>query len=163
MKLIRFMGMPEFIAYLKGEDLENHKDWKMNGSRTESVGFCFFDDSESPEYRLHYLRGIVDPAICVEFETAGPINLKRAQGVYAKPEAPMKSASLRGILRGLGSKKVKKVTEYSTEHYNMHTLKLVRAGIPDMRNYLDYKIHWRDREAWLFREMEKHEKRSVSC
>ena len=141
MKLIRFMGKSELIAYLLGEDLENHTNWGMHGNRSESVGFCFFDDSESPEYRLHYVAGAADISFCVEFETVGPVKLRKSQGTYAKPEE-MKARTKRGLLRALCSKKVRKVTEYSLEHYNKHMLKLVRAGYPDLTNFLDYKIIW---------------------
>lgn len=59
MRYVRFMSIEELGKYLRGEKLKNHTVWKDRGDKTDSVGFCFFDDSKSPEERLeYYSRGI---------------------------------------------------------------------------------------------------------
>ena len=162
MKLIRFMGFREFLLYILGDTLESHKDWRMAGNRSDSVGFCFFDTSESPEYRLHYLTGNVDISICAEFETVGPIIMKKAMGTYAKP-VELKARTTRKIARALEKRKSMKVTEYSIEKYNRHSLKLIRAGIPDIKDFANYTIRWQDAEVWYEMGREDNEQSNVAA
>lgn len=49
MRYVRFMSIEELNKYLSGEKLKNNTVWRDRGDKTDSVGFCFFDDSESPE------------------------------------------------------------------------------------------------------------------
>lgn len=42
MKYMRFMGQQEYEAMMRGEELENHTDWRAAGKNSDSVGFCFF-------------------------------------------------------------------------------------------------------------------------
>lgn len=41
-KLMRFMGVNELAAFLAGQELENHTDWRKRAKRTDSKGFSFF-------------------------------------------------------------------------------------------------------------------------
>ena len=40
-KLMRFMGVNELAAFLAGQELENHTDWRKRAQSTDSKGFCF--------------------------------------------------------------------------------------------------------------------------
>lgn len=40
-ELMRFMGVNELAAFLAGEELENHTDWRKRAQSTDSRGFCF--------------------------------------------------------------------------------------------------------------------------
>lgn len=59
MKYMRFMGQQEYEALMRGEELENHTDWKAARKNSDSVGFCFFDTLEAPEERLRYALGAI--------------------------------------------------------------------------------------------------------
>lgn len=59
MKYMRFMGQQEYEALMKGEVLTSCKDWKEEGQKSTSKGFCFFDCLETPEERLPYLIGVI--------------------------------------------------------------------------------------------------------
>lgn len=41
MKYMRFMGQQEYETLMRGEELENHTDWKAARKNSDSVGFCF--------------------------------------------------------------------------------------------------------------------------
>ncbi len=58
-RYVRFMSFKEFMKYMDGLLLVNHTDWRKAAQCTDSVGFCFFDDSVEPEERIEYLTGVV--------------------------------------------------------------------------------------------------------
>ncbi len=147
MKLIRFMGKDELKKYLQGELMENFTDWKEAGQRSGSIGFCFFDDSEDPVDRMHYLTGIVDMRYCAEFVPVGPIEFRRNYGTYAIPESNL--GSFADLLDLFLKSKEQLVTEYSVTHYNMQALKLLRVGIPDITGPNGYQIHWLSKDDIL--------------
>ena len=135
MKLIRFMGEQELRNYLRGSVLENFTEWNQEHNRSGSIGFCFFDDQEAPESRMHYLSGIVDMHFCVELMPIGPQHFWKSLGAYARPGTSVAEAMFKESSRQW-------ITEYSTTHYSRDTMALVRVGIPDMHNYFDYQIRW---------------------
>ena len=54
------------------------------GFKSDSVGFCFFDESEIDiKQAIHFLSGLVSFDICAVFET-DKNNLKQGYGVYKK-------------------------------------------------------------------------------
>lgn len=81
MRYVRFMSIEELNKYLSGEKLKNNTVWRDRGDKTDSVGFCFFDDSESPEERLeYYSRGITCTTdVWAVFEQIGGEPLKSVQ------------------------------------------------------------------------------------
>lgn len=141
MTLIRFMGKEELKKYLRGELLENFTDWEGAGRRSGSIGFCFFDDSENPVDRMHYLTGIVDLKYCVEFSPVGPMEFRKNYGTYAIPDNAM-HGTFAEFLNSIFDRKRQLVMEYSTTHYNLQSMELVRVGIPDITGKEGYQIHW---------------------
>ena len=134
MRLIRFMGEQELRDLLAGRRLVNYKDHSKTGkNRTDSVGFCFFDTSETPEERMQYLTGIVSMDAVIEIETDQ--EMKKGYGEYADPE---NRTSLAEILMGVRPKS-KTVTEYSTRKYSLNTVKLIRMGRPSL---WPHRITW---------------------
>ena len=137
MRYVRFMSIEELGKYLRGEKLKNHTVWKDRGDKTDSVGFCFFDDSESPEERLeYYSRGITCTTdVWAVFEQIGGEPLKKRTGIYRDPEKDNASieqkmleaftAVLHGVFPDIPTMEV---TEYSTTEYSQETLRLVAVG-----------------------------------
>lgn len=137
MRYVRFMSIEELDEYLRGEKLENHTVWKDRGNKTDSVGFCFFDDSESPEERLkYYSRGITCTTdVWAVFEQIGGEPLKKCTGIYRDPEkdnASIEQKMLEAIMAVrcgvFPDVPTMEVTEYSTTEYSQETLKLVAVG-----------------------------------
>lgn len=116
-KLMRFMGVNELAAFLAGEELENHTDWRKKAQSTDSKGFCFFDLSEPPEERLKYLSGVVDRSFIAVFEVEDGVKLRESSGRYAIPghgavyPPPMQNKK-----------------EYSIEQYSVRTFTIKRFG-----------------------------------
>lgn len=135
-KLMRFMGVNELAAFLAGEELENHTDWRERAQSTDSKGFCFFDLSEPPEERLKYLSGVVDRSFVAVFEVEDGLKLRESSGRYAIP--------------GHGDvfpQPMQNKTEYSTERYSSRTFKIERFGIPEILGMSDdgelkFGIYW---------------------
>lgn len=136
MELMRFMGVNELAAFLAGQELENHMDWRKKGQRTNSKGFCFFDLSEPPEERLKYLAGVVDRSFIAVFEVADGVKLRESSGRYAIPghgdvfPPPMQSKK-----------------EYSTERYSSRTFTIKRFGVTNLVGMCDdgemkYMVTW---------------------
>lgn len=134
MRYVRFMGIEELKKYLRGEKLKNNTVWRDRGHKTDSVGFCFFDDSESPEERLkYYPRGITCTTdVWAVFEQIGGEPLKKRTGIYRDPKKDNAgieqkiSEAIRSVLYGiLPDIPTMEVTEYSTTEYSQKTLKLV--------------------------------------
>lgn len=146
MRYVRFMSIEELGKYLRGEKLKNHTVWKDRGTKTDSVGFCFFDDSESPEERLeYYSRGITCTTdVWAVFEQIGGEPLKKRTGIYRDPEkdnASIEQKMLEAFTAVLYGKfpdiPTMEVTEYSTTEYSQETLKLVEVGREGR-----YGIYW---------------------
>lgn len=135
-KLMRFMGVNELAAFLAGQELENHTDWRKKGQRTDSKGFCFFDLSEPPEERLKYLSGVVDSSFIAVFEVEDGVRLRESSGRYAIP--------------GHGDvfpPPMQKKKEYSTERYSSRTFKIERFGATNIVGMCDdgelkYMVSW---------------------
>lgn len=135
-KLMRFMGVNELSAFLAGQELENHTDWRKKGQRTDSKGFCFFDLSEPPEERLKYLAGVVDRSFVAVFEVEDGVKLRESSGRYAIP--------------GHGDvfpPPMQKKREYSTERYSSRTFKIERFGVTNIVGLCDdgelkYMVSW---------------------
>ena len=135
MRYVRFMGEKEIERYLKRRHLFNTTNWEEHGSRTGSVGFCFFDDSVEPEQRMEYLTGVVSMDAVAVFEPIGELNFRESMGMYRDPE---KDKNL-GILEFLFVKPpMMPVKEYSLTEYSYKTMRLVRLGIPKW--HIDRKI-----------------------
>lgn len=135
-KMMRFMGVNELAAFLAGQELENHTDWRKKGQRTDSKGFCFFDLSEPPEERLKYLSGVVDRSFIAVFEVEDGVKLRESSGRYAIPghgdvfPPPMQNK-----------------VEYSTERYSVRTLTIKRFGTTNIVGLCDdgelkYTVEW---------------------
>ena len=135
-RYIRFMGMEEFQKYLEGENLVNHTDWCKYSRHSNSVGFCFFDDSVPPEARIEYLTGVVDMSIVAVFETEE--QMKESYGRYRDPEKDMPDNLFDALFAPVQMMDVK---EYSIKKYNRESMKLVKYGYPFMRTH---QIKWRE-------------------
>ena len=125
-KLMRFMGVNELAAFLAGQELENHTDWRKKEQSTDSKGFCFFDLSEPPEERLKYLAGVVDRSFIAVFEVEDGVKLRESSGRYAIPgngavyPPPMQNK-----------------VEYSIEQYSSRTFKIERFGVTNLVGMCD--------------------------
>ena len=133
MRVCRFMSEKEFDTYLRGAVLINRTDWKSEGNKTGSKGFCFFPagpDDPEPEERIVYLTGIVSMKVCAVFET--DVNkLNSSLRRYSDPDTPL--PSVQEIQSGrLGG--IQWVQEYSRKSYNNKDFRLVKAGTPDPWN-----------------------------
>lgn len=140
---MRFMGVNELAAFLAGEELENHTDWRKQAQSTDSVGFCFFDLSEPPEERLKYLGGIVDSSFVAVFEVEDGVKLRESSGRYAVPghsgdfvfPPPMQNKK-----------------EYSIERYSSRTFTIKRFGVTNLVGLCDdggmkYIVTWLWRDS----------------
>lgn len=135
-KLMRFMGVNELAAFLAGQELENHTDWRKRAQSTDSKGFCFFDLSEPPEERLKYLAGVVDRSFVAVFEVKDGVKLRESNGRYAIPghgcvfPPPMQSK-----------------VEYSIERYSSRIFTIKRFGVTNLVGICDngelkYMVSW---------------------
>lgn len=142
MKLIRFMNSLELIRYQNGGVIRSNVRWSATGLRSESVGICFFDDSESPEERLRYVAGVVDTDTCAVFETVPFVRIQPAEseGVYRDPDEPL--PSLKDLLSGwFGSIRTRRIREWCLPEYSKQTLRLIRFGYP-FRDRDGWKVEW---------------------
>lgn len=119
MKYVRFIGVQELEKYTKGETLKNDTIWRMRAQCTDSVGFCFFDMSVTPERRLEYLYGVVDLSCVVVFEAVDGKKLTKSKGRYRDPARE----DLNSLLPPMMS-----VTEYSTTEYSLQDMRAVKIG-----------------------------------
>lgn len=121
MKYMRFMGQQEYEALMRGEELENHTDWKAARKNSDSVGFCFFDTLEAPEERL-----------------------RQGYGTYAKP---VDITRIDQIDRTLNHQNRLRKKEYSIEHYSNRTMVPIRTGKLEVYGRpwkRELKILWED-------------------
>lgn len=143
-KLMRFMGVNELAAFLAGQELENHTDWRKKAQSTDSKGFCFFDLSEPPEERLKYLAGIVDSSFIAVFEVADGVKLRESSGRYAIPghsgdfvyPPPMQNK-----------------VEYSIEQYSSRTFTIKRFGVTNLVG-VDHDSEMKFEVDWLWQDSE---------
>lgn len=77
MRYVRFMSEYELKRFQAGEELVNDSDWKKF-NKSESIGFCFFDDEVTPEKRMEYVSGVVNLDRVVVFEHIGGEPLKKS-------------------------------------------------------------------------------------
>lgn len=138
MRLVRFMGIEEMRKYLDGETLNNYMPWGIVGKST-SVGFCFFPADPAPETRLHYVSGVVDFAVVAEFETIGPVMLRKGTGKYRDPDGDPVKDMLDAIHM---QTKMMEVEEYSMKSYSRSSLRLVRMGTVVLCGHFEWKILW---------------------
>ena len=143
MRLIRFMGAVEQNKYLNGETLTNITDWRKAGQRSGSRGFCFFDDSETPEERLPYVSGVVDTSLVAVFDTVpfARLELMESLGTYRDTERDL--PTLKELLT-FSNLQFKKVREYSALQYNSQILHIVKVGRPE-RHPEGWRIDWGER------------------
>ena len=134
MNYVRFMGFAELEKYLKGETLVNKTNWRKKAQCTNSIGFCFFDDSVEPEKRMEYLTGVVDLDCVAIFECKDERKLRKSYGRYRDPEKDI-LAFFKPIMMS--------VPEYSVTRYDRDTMRIVKAGIV-IDPYYKRLIEWVD-------------------
>ena len=144
MKYVRLMGKDELRKYRNGETLRSKTIWRENAGNSDSIGFCFFDDSIDPEERLKYLTGVVDTRAVAVFERIVPDPMRKSIGIYRDPENDTIENWLAFFL-GEDIKTIE-VPEYSTEEYSKKTMRLVKTGTPIVSLTEDYSIKWKDND-----------------
>lgn len=144
MKYVRFMGKEELKKYINGETLHNKTIWRENYGKSDSIGFCFFDDSVDPEERLKYLAGVVDMSAVAVFERTVENPMRKSTGIYRDPENDTIENWFAALL-GEGIKTME-IQEYSIEEYSEKTMRLVKTGTPDINLKGDYSIKWHTEE-----------------
>lgn len=135
MRYVRFMGIDELEKYLHGKTLINKTDWRKKAQCTDSVGFCFFDDSVKPEERMEYLTGVVDLDCVAVFECADSRKLRKSYGRYRNPDID-KPMFLKPIT-------MMTVPEYSVTRYSRDTMRLIKVGVI-IDPYYERLIKWVD-------------------
>lgn len=154
MRLIRFMSGLELFRYQKGATIRSMTSWRLSGFNSDSVGICFFDDSERPEERLSYVSGLVDTEVAAVFETVpfSRIQPVESEGVYRDTDRDMPTLTelLSMDLRNL---KARHVREWCLPEYSMQTLRLVRYGYP-ARGTDGWVIEWKGAEHESHQEAE---------
>ena len=122
MKVHRFMSNAEFQNLVAGKELcnmTNHR--KKNGSRTTSIGFCFF--TGDPDKEVHRLSGVVDLDVCVTFDV--PENyLRKSFGMYLDEESTdmSKPMNYEDFMR---EARYKKVEEYCRCRYSLDAVTIL--------------------------------------
>lgn len=140
MKYVRFMGKEELKKYINGETLHNKTIWRESHGNSDSIGFCFFDDSVDPEERLKYLAGVVDMSAVAVFERTVENPMRKSTGIYRDPENDTIENLFAAFLGG--DIKTMEIQEYSIEEYSEKTMRLVKTGTPDINLKGDYSIKW---------------------
>ena len=140
MKYVRFMGKEELKKYINGETLNNKTIWRENYGNSDSIGFCFFDDSVDPEERLKYLAGVVDMSAVAVFERTVEDPMRKSTGIYRDPE----NDTIENWLAAFLGENIKtmEIQEYSIEEYSEKTMRLVKTGTPDINLKGNYSIKW---------------------
>ena len=124
MRYVRFMSANELEKFKQGEILINTIDWKET-SKTQSVGFCFFDDSVPPESRIEYLTGVVNLDRVAVFERTDNRPMKKSVGGYRDPNQDMPDNLFDALFKPFA---IMQVTEYSIKEYSNKTMRLVKTG-----------------------------------
>lgn len=140
MKYVRFMGKEELKKYINGETLHNKTIWRESYGNSDSIGFCFFDDSVNPEERLKYLAGVVDMSAVAVFERTVEDPMRKSTGIYRDPE----NDTIENWFAAFLGEDIKtmEIQEYSIEEYSEKTMRLVKTGTPDINLKGDYSIKW---------------------
>ena len=84
MELSRFMSKEEYDLLMAGETLRNTTVHSAEGNKTESVGFCFFE--EDPAEAIEWLSFLVDAQYCVTMEVPDDL-VRESKGRYRDVEA----------------------------------------------------------------------------
>ena len=145
MKYMRFMGQQEYEALMRGEVLTSCKDWKEEGQKSTSKGFCFFDCLETPEERLPYLIGVIsaESIYCVIFREKGA-GLQKSRGRYAKSHDYTDASQ---VFLTMNEQNMVHKTEYCAERYSNRTMVPIRTGKLEVYGRpwkREYKILWED-------------------
>lgn len=136
MRIIRFMSRNELSKLMSGQRLRNKTDHHAEyGGHTNSKGFCFFDTSVPPEARMKYLTGVVCMEAVVELET--DMQLQEGYGMYRDPEKEL--PDLFSLL--FTPVPMKKLKEYSISEYSLHTVRIIRIGLPKL---WPHRIEWKE-------------------
>lgn len=138
MKYVRFMSQDELDKYKSGKTLRNLTDWRKKSKVTNSVGFCFFDDTVPPENRMEYLTGVVDLDCVAVFECIDG-KMKKSSGRYRDPDKD----TYVGLFDFLfNPPKMKKVDEYCRKMYSRESMRLVREG--KVKDAFGRVIQWKN-------------------
>ena len=139
MRYVRFMSEYELKRFQAGEELVNDSDWKKF-NKSESIGFCFFDDEVTPEKRMEYVSGVVNLDRVVVFEHIGGEPLKKSFGKYRDPE---RDISPKDLFEAIFKPTTPiDVPEYSTKTYSQNTMRIVKIG--KVTSILGRKIKWEE-------------------
>lgn len=125
MRVFRFMSNSEFEMYKTGKVLVNNNNHREKGFKSDSVGFCFFDESEIDiKQAIHFLSGLVSFDICAVFET-DKNNLKQGYGVYKRNCKPTGNLGIDLVIALMDNNTMRR-TEYSTKTYSKENFKLIK-------------------------------------
>lgn len=145
------MSREELEAFKSGATLVNGTNWSERKSKSDSVGFCFFDvdylknKGYTEKSVAHILVGITSMEVCAIFETSR--RLKKGHGVYAKEldkeeeQVLLENVDFIDLLSFLanpqkskqdfekvfGTIEQQELEEWSTTHYSNQDFKLVRV------------------------------------
>ena len=144
---VRFMGFEELDKYLSNKTLKNTTRWEKRAQKTQSVGFCFFDDSVQPEERIEYLTGIVDMSVVAVFEPVGNMKLRESTGRYRDPDKELGKSLFELLFEPVQMMTIK---EYCTTEYSKKTMCLVKVGYPVLKTS-GYGIDWISIEKYINR------------
>ena len=88
MKLVRFMGRPEYIKLTADLELTNTRDHHAEGFATDSIGFCFAVLDNTIYDLARSLSGIVDMSYCMVAEVKEDHleKFKKGFGMYSRYE-----------------------------------------------------------------------------
>ncbi len=133
MRYVRFMSYDELEKYMRGVKLVNNTDWRKKAQCTDSIGFCFFDDSKEPEERLEYLTGVVTMDCVAVFERISNKPMRKSKGRYRDPDKDIDIFKPVPVMMT--------VDEYSVKSYSMEDMRPVRVGVV-VDPYFDKRIEW---------------------
>lgn len=123
MILHRFMSLQEYELLISGHELHNFKIHSMDGCRTSSVGFCFFE--EDPDVAVRWLGGIVCLDMCVTMEVPDKMCVK-SWGLYlnAKDMDMSKPMNYDDLMR---TAKFSRRTEFCCCRYSKRQVQIISA------------------------------------
>lgn len=134
MRVFRFMSNSEFEMYKTGKVLINNNNHREMCFKSDSIGFCFFDESEIDiKQAIHFLSGIVSFDICAVFETDKD-NLKQGYGIYKK-QCKATGNLARDLVIALMNEDTIKRTEYCTKTYSKENFKLIKFSKDIWKQY----------------------------
>lgn len=109
----RFMCNLEYQRLMKGKLMKNTVVHAQLGSKSESVGFCFF--TEAPEVAIHWLSFNVTTDWCVTFDIPDQL-LTKSRAHYRDPEHDSFEHPA-SIWR----------TEWCLQEYSLRTVRVIEA------------------------------------